>query len=397
MKRVMLLLVPLLVLAFALPLLTACGGSSVLTDVPADALAQPEGGGNQLDAANLTEPEAPADLTEVEMPDAPRVSVHEGREYSFVLDVLDETYMFGGSAEDYEVVYYPYEGDYPWWTGDLFDPADFPDFNPVNPWEPTVYEPDLLAVEIWAKGAQNLKAFCCDVTFENEFLRLEYPMLPSVVDPTVSEFFIIPPIDTYTADNCYRHMQFMLNPDDKNGLNGDALLVTLMFELGNFTGHWEPEIAAPQGVENQAVAEFDAGSLTWYYYNCGDFTQDGKVDWFDVGPMAQHFEEASSDPNSICSVIAGVDKPVFITSLTPIGQNIGSTVASYNVYTGAAGDYPDVGELLGTVAFSSAQGDPTAERLSFSYSVADPPEGAAYWVKPVYDGAEGIASNLTSK
>ena len=370
------------ILMIALPLLlAACSGGVMLADEPDPqqvAPAVPEGGQDPLPAPETTQPGTP----EVPVADEPRVSVHQDREYSFALDVWDETYAYGGSVEEYEIVYYPYEGDYPWWTGDQFPYEDHPEFDPPEP-----YEPDLLAVEVWARGADGLRAFCCDLTFENESLRLEYSQ--------VNGQFIAAPMVSYAADDCHNHMQVMIRPDEQAGVSGDALLVTFMFEYGNSLAGPKPDAVPPLGAENQAVAEFDAetDSQTWYYHNRCDFDQDGAVTWLDFLKIGEYFGEQSADPSSIAAVIAGAGQPVQISAIATIGMHAGSAVESFIVYAGDAAAYPDGGALLGNVDFSESQGDRTVERLCFSFEVADPQPGASYWVRPVCDGAEGIASN----
>lgn len=397
MNRIKLSAVITMVLGLAWLLVACGGGQTLVTEEPADTQLAAETPGANLDVtetadnANVEEPVATETIDPAENVD-PHEAVQEEREYSFTLDVLDETNAWGGSAEGYEIYYFPYDGDYPWWTGYQFPYEDYPEYDPPEP-----YEPDLLAVEIWAKGADSQKAFCFDLTFEDEYLRLEYAQMPNLTNPAIPECFVSMPSMTYTADNCYRHLQYMLNPDECEGRSGDVLLCTLMFEYGNSGSHWEPELVPPTGSENVAASEFDGatGTLSWDYCNCGDFNQDGLVDWFDGGVIAKYFGTEPVDPDSIPALVAGTGEIVTIQAISTIGQHMAASVDGYNIYTGAAADYPDNGKLLDNVAFSAAQGDPAAARLHFTYTVVEPVEGASYWVKPVDDGAEGVASEIT--
>jgi len=142
--------------------------------------------------------------------------------------------------------------------------------------------------------------------------------------------------------------------------------------------------------------------LTWYYYNTGDYNQDGFVTVNDITPLGQNFnaEGPFASTSALSCVDGNQDGYITVNDITPIGQAFGRSVTGYNVYTSMdEGDYPngagdDNGSAasIGTVAFSSASGGGTT-RKQFSYQPADLDPGAYVWIRPTDGAAEGMPSN----
>jgi len=146
----------------------------------------------------------------------------------------------------------------------------------------------------------------------------------------------------------------------------------------------------------------DTTTLTWYYYNTGDYNQDGFVTVSDITPLGQNFDaEGPFDPASALSCIDGTqDGFITVSDITPIGQAFDRSVTGYNVYASSSpDDYPDgatddngEAELLGSVAFADATGE-ASDRKLFAFSVTGAEAGDAYWVRPTDGESEGTASN----
>jgi|GEM_PF-2638881 len=183
------------------------------------------------------------------------------------------------------------------------------------------------------------------------------------------------------------------------------------------------EKAPPTGDHSAAELSWDEGTatLSWYYFNNGDYDQNGEVSVSDLTPLGVHFgKEVDPASHSVLDdLVSGPDSPPFgltpvesvvdgdlngqigISDITPIGQNFYATVSAYRVYAGTeTGDYPAGNDAvsaltpLAEIAFSEAQGTPAGGRLTFSHTVASPVAGMSYWVRPVYGGAEGTPSNV---
>ena len=72
--------------------------------------------------------------------------------------------------------------------------------------------------------------------------------------------------------------------------------------------------------------------LRWSYRNDGDYNQDGIVNVADVVPLAQHYGEDASDPNSIAGVVDGNrNGRVGADDITVIARNFMSEVSGYDV------------------------------------------------------------------
>jgi hypothetical protein len=135
--------------------------------------------------------------------------------------------------------------------------------------------------------------------------------------------------------------------------------------------------------------------LSWTYYRCGDYDQNGEVNISDVTVIGQNFGRTAADPDWARARVADGDGngEVNISDLTPIGNNFGSPVGSFAVHTGpaAAGSFTAVSGA--TVEFSSAPVPPGGGPREFSHLLAAPVVGNWY---VVYALAAGEAAETHS-
>jgi hypothetical protein len=96
-----------------------------------------------------------------------------------------------------------------------------------------------------------------------------------------------------------------------------------------------------------------------------------------------------------------------LSDLTPIGLNYGRRVTAYRVFEALdAGDYPASNSdpsTLEAIGFTALhEGEPSTERLRYSFALAEIIAGASYWVRPIDGGgadpgaSEGTPSNIVS-
>lgn len=107
--------------------------------------------------------------------------------------------------------------------------------------------------------------------------------------------------------------------------------------------------------------------LLWHEVNVGDYDNNGSVGIADITPIAMHFGEDASDPNSTTGLIDGSgNETVDIADITGIAMNFGTSLAGYNVYVEGAlqpnqGDPGDLSVMRPAV--------PGSERVSYRYSL----------------------------
>jgi hypothetical protein len=108
--------------------------------------------------------------------------------------------------------------------------------------------------------------------------------------------------------------------------------------------------------------------LMWREINVGDYDNNGTVGIADITPIAMHYGEEATDPNSETGLIDGYDGngTVDIADITGIAMNFGTSIAGYNVYVegtlqpnqGVAGDLSVM-----------RPADPGSERVSYRYTL----------------------------
>jgi len=88
------------------------------------------------------------------------------------------------------------------------------------------------------------------------------------------------------------------------------------------------------------------------------------------------------------------DGLIGVSDITPIGQQWDCGVEAWSIYRSAdIADWPEGGEDVDQVLLSQASGDSGQQRLSFSHELSEVWHGHYFWVRPMHDGAEGIASD----
>ncbi|MCD6282441.1 hypothetical protein J7J84_02390 [bacterium] len=127
----------------------------------------------------------------------------------------------------------------------------------------------------------------------------------------------------------------------------------------------------------------NSATLEWNYRNDGDYNQDGRVDIADIVPLALHFGEDATDPNSLAGVADGNHNGrVGMSDVTPIATNYGAEVVAYSVNYSAYEWYAywespfDYG-YIGAVELSDGLGKENG-RVRFSYDLS---YNASYWYR----------------
>ncbi|MBN2081349.1 PKD domain-containing protein [bacterium] len=205
--------------------------------------------------------------------------------------------------------------------------------------------------------------------------------------------------------------QVLIHPQDQVGFTGDGVLATFRFRA-------EPQDATrsvsapPASAASQTLLTKTGSLLQWYYYNVGDYNQDGLVSVHDLTPLGVHFEEQSAGfpaPFPIGTVQSAIDGNgdgyITIHDITPIGANFDNSVlGGYHIYESATlDDYPadpaDFGSVptiaeLDTIAFNLCQGTASADRLCFEANITTSLVDGYYWVRPTDGTNDGTPSNL---
>jgi PKD repeat protein len=133
-------------------------------------------------------------------------------------------------------------------------------------------------------------------------------------------------------------------------------------------------------------------TLSWYYRNIGDYSQDGKVGVSDITPLAVHFGESydtGTEPQCLLAAVDGDGNGVIgITDVTPIAVNFGVTCSGYRVEgsPSALAGY----SYIGFVEMNAATG---AGRLQMQLPLGNPTR-LFYHVIPTDENDQpGIASS----
>ncbi|MCB1187802.1 hypothetical protein KDL29_11605 [bacterium] len=182
--------------------------------------------------------------------------------------------------------------------------------------------------------------------------------------------------------------QVLVHPDEQNGFSGSGELALLRFRL-------EPQARIASKVNDSAKAtplqltwDNDPKLLSWLYNNPADYDQNGEVNVADLTPLAQHFNKSQTGGFPIGKVESVVDGDgngvINLSDITPIGVNFGNAGSGgYHVFEIVSAVHSDIDNL----AISSASGDKSKDRLSFSYSPGNPLPGNGYY--PRLDDGSG--------
>ena len=188
---------------------------------------------------------------------------------------------------------------------------------------------------------------------------------------------------------------FWVRPVDQQGQRGTPS----MLAFANY-------LAPPMGASNQQDLYWagDTQTLSWYLYDCGDYDQNGVVAYSDLGTLNRFLFQTSEGPpeGSVLTVVDGDGNGyINLADIQPIGGHYYTALTGYNVYGSpdladyeACADGPSVISPIGHVEFSAAHGDPTVDRLSFSFHLDSPQPAMYYWVRPELWGQEGVESQV---
>lgn len=292
----------------------------------------------------------------------------------FILEILDDTYTEGGSADSIRLV--------------------------------STAEGETVTVDIAVSGADNLKALICGLSYDPAQYDPVAVDCTGMLDPDGGEV-INQTIALDVAPGRVYHGQILPWPTQRSGLFGDAVLARAVFLL-------QPDHAAkaastpPINRRSQTPLSWDAeaGQLDWYYFSSGDFNQDCCVSVSDLTPFGIHWREASGNgPWPIEAVESVIDYDsngeINEADLAALARYFDVWVDGYNVYTSQdAGDYPATNDgpngpgavSIGSIDLYDSTG---GGRRHFTFVVAEPQAEAYYWVRPI-DGeeAEGTPSTL---
>ncbi|MEZ5339737.1 MAG: hypothetical protein R3F46_15930 [bacterium] len=295
------------------------------------------------------------------------------------MTVYEESYRYGGSAEGYSVRWSAYEGER-WWN--LTGSADIP----------------LMEVEVVAEQAEGIRMAFIDLGFDNERLELDYATTPETFGmqrlSSPAGHMTEQPDDPVSAG----FVSLMLRPQEQTGLSGDEVVVALYYFREGKPGSFKnaaPRVANLQDCRAVLRQDTAAGSIGWNHSLVGDFDQNGVVNMFDWSELAYFWGDSDDDPDSLVGWIAGA--PSMTIGSNFIGPLLGHyrlALDGYNVYSGSMADFPDNGNLLGSVAITEATGEPNVDRLHYSFTPGDPPiAGSVFWVRPYLGNQEGIESH----
>jgi PKD repeat protein len=189
---------------------------------------------------------------------------------------------------------------------------------------------------------------------------------------------------------------------DGAGFSGNGVVATVQFAPGPARAASQ----APQTNASRGTVSWDptTRTLSWYYFNQGDYDQNGETNIADLSPLSKYFKQTGPfAPNSIREVVDGDGNgEINIADLTPIAANFKASAEGYKIYkstnqadipteNGAPSSLPEVDE----VPFASAQGDRQNQRLQFSYTMPPTNAGDYFWVRP-YDGSGGVGTPFGS-
>ena len=266
---------------------------------------------------------------------------------------------------------------------------------------------DAVEVDVAVKGAVHLKALYFDLSYDAERFRPESAQPTGAMGPAEDLLHL----SVFREAGKVYYGQIVAHPEQQRGLYGDSVLVRLSFRQ-------EPALRyAAMGIEDPGYPSTELtwdglGTLSWRYYNSGDYDQNGLVNLADLTPIAVHYGAESPGGAGMpfpvedeASVVDGNGNGLIgLDDITRIGAYFGSRVVGYNVYHsldpgdfhGQWGSVDDPALRLGSLPTVALPDTPPAGRRLFTYAVAPVGPGGYYWVRPTDGVSDGSSSNFVT-
>lgn len=290
----------------------------------------------------------------------------------FSLNVLNDSYIDGSSAKNFDL------------TVDEYDQH--------------------VVVNVNVTGATNLKALYFEMAYDAQSFR------PMVVEPakTMGTKSDLLKLQMFKDPGKLTYGQVLTNWQYRKGFSGDGLVASVMFRREAAVVTRRVSIP-PNTTGSRTIAEWNGltNTLSWYYFNVGDYNQNSVVNIGDLTPLGANFGASAGAPpakfpvgTQLSVIDANNDGVINIQDLAPIGINwLKTAQGGYNVYHSTnSADIPtlwtdpsNAALLLENVAFSTAIGAPT-DRKRFGTVVAAPVADDYYWVRPNDGTVDGIPS-----
>jgi len=289
------------------------------------------------------------------------------------LVILDDTYMYGGSA-----------------TFSL-DTAK----NSAGNTEVSV-----------VADATNLHAALLELQYDGTALHPisnDHPRWPGLAGEDTLQLTIL------DQPSVVYHGTVLTRPQERPGVDGEFRILTVEFAAGPADSRATSAVPDQEGSAiPDFTADFDSGAIEFSYVNVGDYNQNSIVEVADLTPLGVHFGEQSPglpDPfpwESIGSVVDGNQNGIVeVADLTPIGQNFGKTVDHWSLYGGDIADFPEnasddngAAAVLATIEFPAETSSSERLVVSGNLTALTSFAGEAVWLRPVGNAAdEGIGSN----
>jgi len=299
---------------------------------------------------------------------------------SFSLDVSDDSYIDGGTADGYNLDVKDYGED--------------------------------VVVSVQVENASNLKALYFNLDYNADQVR------PLTAEPTTAmgSRDSVLSLTSLKDRGTVQYGQVLGNWDWRTGLTGSATVAQIEFRKEPTPVLPRTVSAVPVSPASASILLYDSSNssaeLQWDYANRGDYDQNGLANVSDLTPLGAHLGDQSSNPPNPFdrtdnkSVIDGDGNGIItVAELTPLGASLNNGVTGYNVYGSSdashvptsASDVSNPADLLGSVPFSAAinAANKTTQRLQFTFDLASTPAGFRYWVRPfeTTNTNEGVPSN----
>ena len=217
---------------------------------------------------------------------------------SFSLNVLDDSYVDGGSAKAFTLA-----------VTDL---------------------DDHVLVDVKATQAEGLKALYFDLTYDASTYR---PMTAEPSDTMGSKSDLLR-LAFFKDTGKVHYGQIVANPSWHAGMSGDGVVAQVLFKK-------EPapvmRVVSKVSTDNSAktTLNWDGGTntLSWLYYNKADYDQNGEVNISDLTPIGMHYGETvdnswddplrhvDGDHNGEINVASEVGKGTTFTIVLPMNLN----------------------------------------------------------------------------